>query len=77
MNTEEKEICLKSLADTQEALLKTIDAASEAEFVTRPAENRWSMAELVEHIILVDRNILGGIKNLERPRAQKPLYPVY
>lgn len=64
MNTEEKEICLKSLADTQKALLKTIELANETEFITRPAENKWSMAELVEHIILVDNSISKGIKKV-------------
>ena len=64
MSTEEKEICLKNLADSQKELINTIEAASETEFLVRPADNKWSMAELVEHIILVDASILKGIKKV-------------
>jgi|GEM_PF-4965945 len=61
MNKAEKEVCLKSLADTQKALLDTLETVSDKQFLARPAEDKWSMAELVEHIILVDSSILKGI----------------
>lgn len=73
MNKTEKEICLKSLADTQTALLATLATVSDEQFLARPAEDKWSMAELVEHIILVDRSILKGIHKFGATPSAAPI----
>lgn len=69
----EKEICLKSLADTQKALLSTIELVSEEQFIAQPAKDKWSMAELVEHIILVDNSILKGLHKFGATPSTEPI----
>ncbi len=73
MNKAEKEVCLKSLADTQKALLDTLETVSDKQFLARPAEDKWSMAELVEHIILVDSSILKGIHKFGTTPSTEPI----
>ncbi len=73
MNKAEKEICLKSLANTQKALLDTLSTVSDQQFLSRPAKDRWSMAELVEHIILVDSSIMKGIHKFSATPSAEPI----
>jgi uncharacterized damage-inducible protein DinB len=49
---------LGSLAKTQTGLLRAADAVPPESWKTRPAEGRWSAAELVAHLMMVERGVL-------------------
>ena len=61
------------LDDSQMAVEKAVKGAAEALFQKKPDETSWSMAELVEHIIMVEKGILGTIQKLG---AKAPTEPV-
>jgi hypothetical protein len=50
-------------------LLNLIAETDEAQFVRRPSENEWSVAEIVYHLALVEGYV---IKSLEQSLAQPP-----
>ena len=53
---------LKTLSENQNALLATLKKVNADLFAYRPAVDRWSIAEIVEHIILVENGVLAGLK---------------
>ena len=65
MNTitvEEKEELVRVLQDNQDRLLSTLDAINGDLFLHKSSEDEWSIAELIEHIILVENGVLKGIQ---------------
>ncbi len=58
-----KEI-FSDLENSELAVKKVVEGATEALFLKKPDETSWSMAELVEHIIMVENGILGTIQKL-------------
>jgi DinB superfamily len=49
---------LSNLAKTQTGLLRAADAVRAGDWKTRPAEGRWSAAELVAHLMMVERAVI-------------------
>ncbi|MGA2097102.1 MAG: DinB family protein [Candidatus Acidiferrum sp.] len=47
------------LARSQAGFLRTADEVPAAEWKTRPSEDRWSAAELVAHLMMVERAVVG------------------
>lgn len=62
MNSEEKKTLLAQLEKSKESLFTTLENVNKALFLYQPPNDRWSIAELVEHIILVDQRVLNGIQ---------------
>lgn len=60
---DKKLAALKILEDNQHALFQMLEKVSGDLFLYEPAE-KWSIAQLVEHIILVENGVLGGIKKV-------------
>jgi uncharacterized damage-inducible protein DinB len=56
------------MAKAQTGLLSAADAVPSEEWKTRPAEGRWSAAELVAHLVMVERAVIGKADRV----AQKP-----
>jgi hypothetical protein len=56
------------MAKAQTVLLSAADAVPVAEWKTRPSEGRWSAAELVAHLVMVERAVIGKADRV----AQKP-----
>jgi len=73
MNLEEKKVNLKNLADSTSRLLTTLSNTSDALFSHQPPDNRWSIAELVEHIILVEQGVLMGLKKFGASPAKETI----
>ncbi len=48
-----------NLVKTQADFMRTADAISAKEWKTRPSEGRWSAAELVAHLIMVERAVIA------------------
>jgi DinB superfamily len=58
----ERETALKSLQATRDAFLKSIDGLSEAQWTFKPAPDRWSVAEVAEHITVSEGSIFGIVE---------------
>jgi hypothetical protein len=52
------DLILSNLAKTQTGLLRAADAVRAGDWKTRPAEERWSAAELVAHLMMVERAVI-------------------
>jgi DinB superfamily len=64
----EREKLLKELAGSRERLLRIAKNLSREELHYRPAADRWTVAECLEHIAMVEARVLGLIqKTLETP----------
>jgi len=62
MTAAERETLLKNLADSRERLLATVQGLSREQLHYRPAPGRWTVAECVEHIAVVEGRVLGLIQ---------------
>jgi hypothetical protein len=50
---------LEKLTTSQQRILQSADAVPAQHWKTRPRNNKWSAAELVAHLILVERAVVG------------------
>jgi DinB superfamily len=62
LTPEERETALKSLQATHDAFLKSIAGLSEKQWKFKPAPDRWSVAEVAEHIAVSESTIFGMVK---------------
>jgi len=62
LSPEEREAALKNLQATHDAFLKSIDGLSEKQWRFKPAPDRWSVAEVAEHITIAESTILGAVE---------------
>ncbi len=68
MTPAERESLLKSLTESRERLLRTVGGLSREQRRYKTAPDRWSYAEIVEHLTTVEGRILGMVqKSLEAP----------
>src|SRR5580692_12060335 len=56
------------MAKAQRRFLSAADAVPAEEWKTRPSEGRWSAAELIAHLMMVERAVIGKADRV----AQKP-----
>jgi hypothetical protein len=62
LTAEEREVALKSLQATRDAFLKSIAGLSEKQWRFKPAPDRWSVAEVSEHIAVSESTLLGLVQ---------------
>jgi uncharacterized damage-inducible protein DinB len=66
LTSAERELLLKNLAESRERLLDMAQSLSREQLHHRPAPGRWTVAENLEHITIVEGRVLGSIqKTLE------------
>jgi DinB superfamily len=66
MEKHERERVTKQLAASRERLLNLVDGLTPEQWTFRPAEDRWSICDCVEHVTLVEHRLFGLIgKRLE------------
>jgi DinB family protein len=63
LSAEERESALKSLQATHDAFLQSIAGLSEKQWRFKPAPDRWSVAEVSEHIAVSESTIFGMVQN--------------
>jgi hypothetical protein len=64
----ERETALALLARSRTAVLNAVEGVSEAQARWRPAEDRWSILEYVEHLAVSDDGLVALVKkSLETP----------
>ena len=60
------------LSDAGDKILSTTEALASTQLAFRPRHDRWSIAEIIEHLTIVDRLVLGQITEvLELPGCFK------
>jgi len=66
---------IQNLARAQSELLRAADAVPRDLWKTSPGEGRWSAGELVGHLIMVERAIIGRAdKLLKKPPKSPPFF---
>lgn len=60
------------LQQTKEGLVGATRGLSEAQWKFKPASERWSIAEIVEHVVVVQERVLGPIRNQLATAAAAP-----
>lgn len=72
----DREFALKYLNDTKEDYVKQLTGISEAQLNFRSAEGRWTIAEIAEHIIVVENALFGMTTNQAMkagpPKCEEP-----
>ena len=58
----ERTYALESLKITQENLHQSVSGLSVSQLTFKPGPDRWSIAECVEHIALIEQGILGAVQ---------------
>lgn len=59
------------LAEAQSAFLRTADAIPSTHWTRKPSPKEWSAAEVVAHLVAVERSIVGGADRVTQ-KAPKP-----
>ena len=74
----EREAAVKDLDASRQAFLASLQGLSEAQYRFKPAPDRWSIAEVAEHIALADERIFGIVteKVMSAPTDAKLLAQV-
>jgi hypothetical protein len=76
MEAHERQRVLEQLASSEARLLEIVDGLTPEQWRFREAPERWSIGEIVEHLVLFEGFILGAIANaLQGPveAEKKPL----
>jgi uncharacterized damage-inducible protein DinB len=60
----ERELVVEHLAQSRERLVLTVEGLSAEQRNFRPAEDRWSIADCIEHITVVESHILRTIQQV-------------
>ena len=71
LTPEERETALKLFQTTHDNFLKSISGLSQKQWTFKPAPDRWSVAEVAEHITVAETTIMGLIQNrlMQSPAA--------
>jgi len=68
----EREKGLAYLAQTREGVVSAAKGLSEAQWTFRPGADRWSVAEVVEHLAVVEEMVHGILLKLDQSPAAPP-----
>ena len=68
----DREKGLRYLADTRSGVIEATKGLSDAQWKFKPAPDRWSIAEIIEHIVLVENYLLENV----RPQLASSTAPV-
>ncbi|MBO9733242.1 MAG: DinB family protein [Chitinophaga sp.] len=68
---DDKTLLITQLEQTRDNLLKEVQGLSDAQLEYKPAPDRWSVIECVEHITLIEKSIMDG----EQQLVQQPANP--
>ncbi len=71
LTSDEREFALKQFETTRDNFLKSISGLSQKQWTFKRGPDRWSVAEVAEHITVAETTIMGLIQNkvLQSPAA--------
>jgi uncharacterized damage-inducible protein DinB len=72
LTPQEREFALQQFQTTHDNFLKSISGLSEKQWTFKPAPDRWSVAEVAEHITVSETTIMGLI---QKQLMQSPAAP--
>jgi uncharacterized damage-inducible protein DinB len=72
LTPQEREAALKLFQTTHDNFIKSISGLSQKQWTFKPAPDRWSVAEVAEHITVAETTIMGLIQH---PLMQSPAAP--
>ena len=72
LTPEERDAALKLFQTTHDNFIKSISGLSQKQWTFKPAPDRWSVAEVAEHITVSETTIMGLIQH---PLMQSPAAP--
>jgi DinB family protein len=64
LSEQEVEQGRKFLRDTQNSVMGATKGLSEAQWKFKPAPDRWSMAEILDHVVVVQERVLGPVLDM-------------
>src|SRR5579863_8984277 len=64
LSPEERESALKSFQTTRDNFLRSIAGLSQKQWNFKPAPDRWSVAEVAEHITVSESSLFGLVQKL-------------
>lgn len=64
MEATERKLLLQQLAASRERLLEAVEGLTDEQRTFRPAPTRWSVADCVEHIIVVENFVLDSMQKV-------------
>jgi len=64
LTADERESALKLFQTTHDNFLKSISGLSEKQWKFKPAADRWSIAEVAEHITVSETTIMGMVQHM-------------
>ena len=71
ISSQEKSRAIDYLLETRDELLKSVGELSESQWHFKPAPDRWSVAETLEHIVFVETRVHAIIGRMpEAPEAE-------
>ena len=70
MTPAEREVLLEQLNSSREAVRQAVAGLSEAQARFRPAPDRWTVAECVEHVAVAERQMLRLVTEFRAPAAE-------
>lgn len=62
MDKAKRTYIINVLKESEKALLSVVQQVEEDGFLFKKDENTWSMAEIIEHLIIIDTGLLQSIK---------------
>ena len=70
MEATERERVVQYLAESRERLVLAVEGLSDEQRSFQPAQDRWSIADCVEHIIVVETSVLRNIQQVLQSAPQ-------
>lgn len=64
MTPAERETLLMRFAETRERVMRNLHGLSPEQMLYRPDTGQWSVAEIVEHLVIVENHLVGEIEKL-------------
>lgn len=62
LTSQERDVAVKQFETTRDNFLKSIAGLSEKQWTFKPAPDRWSVAEVAEHITISESTLLGLVQ---------------
>lgn len=70
LTAQEREFALQQFQTTRDNFLKSISGLSQKQWTFKPGPDRWSIAEVAEHITVSEKTIFGAVqRSLQSPAA--------
>src|SRR5262249_36124262 len=61
LTTAEREKAIRYLSETRNGVIEAVNGISEAQWNFKPGPDRWSLAEIVEHLALIEAVVSNGV----------------